>query len=184
MAFINMQDAQTLYELGNAVSGLRLKVTDLYAAPKVARQLQAGFQQRYLVTNWTQEYGDFFKAIKMEKTMMFFILILIVAVAAFNLVSSLVMIVTDKRPEIAILRTLGATPRTIMLIGARLHGRVGRYVVRFDRGRYIGLECDAVGGLYSATLSRTVYFFIGVFDRLFTVTLWSGQMCSIFVSLL
>lgn len=116
VAFINLQDAQALYGLGDAVSGLRLKVSDLYIAPRVANAIQTGFQQQYLVTNWTDEYGDYFKAIKLEKTMMFFILVLIVAVAAFNLVSSLVMIVTDKRPEIAILRTLGASPKTVMAI--------------------------------------------------------------------
>lgn len=115
VAFINMQDAQALYKMGNTVSGLRLKVTGLYVAPKVAAALQNGLRQRYMISNWTQDYGDYFKMIKMQKTIMFFILILIVAVAVFNLVSSLVMIVTDKQPEIAILRTLGATPRTIML---------------------------------------------------------------------
>lgn len=116
LAYINLQDAQALYGLGNSVTGLRLKVSDLYVAPQVADELQAGFQQQYLVSNWTQQYGDFFKTLKMEKTMMFFILALIIVVAVFNLVSSLVMIVTDKRPEIAILRTLGASSRTIMLI--------------------------------------------------------------------
>lgn len=116
LAYINMQDAQALYGLGSSVTGLRLKVSDLYAAPRVSQELAAGLQQRYLISNWTQQFGDFFKAIKMEKTMMFFILVLIIAVAAFNLVSSLVMIVTDKRPEIAILRTLGASPRMIMFI--------------------------------------------------------------------
>lgn len=116
VAFVNMQDAEALYNLGSGVSGLRLKVTDLYIAPQVTEKLRAGFQQEYMISNWTDEYGDFFRAIKMEKTMMFFILILIVAVAAFNLVSSLVMIVNDKRAEIAILRTLGASPRNIMAI--------------------------------------------------------------------
>jgi lipoprotein-releasing system permease protein len=115
-AMINMRDAQVLYELGDSVSGLRLKVPDLYAAPKVAASLQNTLSDQYVVSDWTEEYGSFFKAIRMEKSMMFFILVLIIAVAAFNLVSSLVMIVTDKRSEIAILRTLGASPREIMTI--------------------------------------------------------------------
>jgi lipoprotein-releasing system permease protein len=114
VAIINLRDAQALYSFGQSVSGLRLKVSDLYAAPKVSNQLQEKLPSRYLVSNWTQEYGTYFRAIRMEKSMIFFILILIVAVAAFNLVSTLVMVVTDKRAEIAILRTIGATPRMIM----------------------------------------------------------------------
>lgn len=114
IAYINLRDAQVLYNFGPNISSLRLKVSDLYAAPNVTYELQNGLNQQYLVSNWTQQYGDFFRAVKMEKTMMFFILVLIIAVAAFNLVSSLVMIVNDKQPEIAILRTLGASPKTIM----------------------------------------------------------------------
>jgi lipoprotein-releasing system permease protein len=140
IVFINMRDAQVLYNFGSAISGLRLKVTNLYAAPAVSEALQQGFQGNYLVSNWTQEYGDFFKAIKMEKTMMFFILILIVAVAAFNLVSSLVMIVNDKRPEIAILRTLGASPRSIMAI----------FMVQGCTVGFIGTLLGLIGGILLA----------------------------------
>lgn len=116
MVFINMQDAQALYKVGDSVTGLRLKVSDLNVAPKVANELQKDYRDQYLISDWTAQYGDYFRVVQMEKTMMFFILVLIVVVAAFNLVSSLVMIVTDKRPEIAILRTLGASPTRIMLI--------------------------------------------------------------------
>lgn len=116
VAYINLNDAQVLYGLGDNVTGLRLRVTDLYAAPTVAANLRTGLQQQYLVSDWTQQYGDFFRAIRMEKTMMFFILVLIIAVAAFNLVSSLVMIVNDKKPEIAILKTLGSSPKMVMII--------------------------------------------------------------------
>jgi lipoprotein-releasing system permease protein len=115
VAFIEMHDAQKLFKLQNNVSGLRLKVSDLYAAPKVTEQLQA-ILPNYSIGNWTQEFGPYFKAIQMEKSMMFIILILIIAIAAFNLVSTLVMVVADKRSEIAILRTLGASPKTIMAI--------------------------------------------------------------------
>ncbi len=114
-AFIEMHDAQKLFKLQDNVSGLRLKVTDLYAAPKVTDELQQALPN-YFVGNWTQEFGPYFKAIQMEKSMMFIILVLIIAIAAFNLVSTLVMVVTDKRSEIAILRTLGASPKTIMAI--------------------------------------------------------------------
>lgn len=115
VAFIELHDAQKLFKLQNNVSGLRLKVTDLYAAPKVTEQLQAALPQ-LSISNWTQEFGAYFKAIQMEKSMMFIILVLIIGIAAFNLVSTLVMVVTDKQSEIAILRTLGASPMTIMKI--------------------------------------------------------------------
>jgi lipoprotein-releasing system permease protein len=115
-AFINLKDAQTLYQYGNAVSALRLRVVDLYAAPEVARNLNTVLPDTFFANDWTQKYGTFFKAIAMEKTMMFIILLLIVGIAAFNLVSTLVMVVNDKRSDIAILRTMGATPGFIMRV--------------------------------------------------------------------
>jgi lipoprotein-releasing system permease protein len=115
VAYLYLGDAQKLYKLGDNVTGLRLKVSELYAAPRVTDDLIDKLSSsHYFVSNWTDEYGSFFQAIRMEKTMMFVILVLIIAVAAFNLVSSLVMVVTDKRAEIAILRTLGASPGSIM----------------------------------------------------------------------
>lgn len=117
LAFIQLEDAQKLMQLSdNAVTGLRLKVDDIYQAPIQAHTLEAQLGEAYHVGDWTENFGAFFDAIKMEKTMMFLILLLIIAVAAFNLVSSLVMIVNDKQAEIAILRTLGATPRMILSI--------------------------------------------------------------------
>ncbi|MCX7115529.1 MAG: lipoprotein-releasing ABC transporter permease subunit [Gammaproteobacteria bacterium] len=116
LAFIHLNDAQKLMHLGQAVSGLKLKIDEVYAAPRIAEKIQAQLGEAYDVGTWVDQFGAFFQAIKMEKTMMFFILILIIAVAAFNLVSSLVMIVNDKQAEIAILRTMGATPRIILSI--------------------------------------------------------------------
>lgn len=114
LAYIHLKDAQALFGLGTDVSGLRLKVDSPFAAPHIARQLAEKLPSQFLISNWTGQYGAFFKAIKLEKNMMFFILLLIIAVAAFNLVSSLVMVVTDKQSDIAILRTLGVTPKTIV----------------------------------------------------------------------
>lgn len=116
LAFINLEDAQKLFQLDDAVTGLRVKIKDVYSAPYLSQQLRAKLPRSTQVSNWTDQFGAFFKAVKMEKTMMFLILILIIAVAAFNLVSSLVMVVNDKQSEIAILRTLGAMPRTILAI--------------------------------------------------------------------
>jgi lipoprotein-releasing system permease protein len=116
LAFIQLKDAQLLMQMGDNVSGMKLKMHNVYQAPKLAQELANELGPDYSVGDWTLTYGPFFQAIKMEKTMMFFILLLIIAVAAFNLVSSLVMVVTDKQSEIAILRTIGTTPRMIMSI--------------------------------------------------------------------
>lgn len=115
VAFINMEDAQKLFLLGQRESGVHLKLDNLYQAPEVTKLLQQHLSPAYMITNWTVQFGAFFQALAMEKTMLFIVLLLIIAVAAFNLVSSLVMLVNDKRADIAILRTLGARPRTIMM---------------------------------------------------------------------
>lgn len=116
IAFINMNDAQKLFILGDSASGIQLKLQNFYNAPNLSKQLSAVLSDKYIISDWTQDYGAFFQAVKLEKTMMFLMLILIIAVATFNLVSMLVMVVADKKADIAILRTLGATPRTILSI--------------------------------------------------------------------
>jgi lipoprotein-releasing system permease protein len=115
LAFVSMRDAQVLFMLGQNVSGINLKINNMYDAPKVNYYISQQHQSLQ-VTDWTQTYGAIFKAVALEKTMMFLLLSLIIAVAAFNLVSSLVMTVTDKQADIAILRTMGATPGLIMRI--------------------------------------------------------------------
>ena len=114
LAVMHMDDAARLYHLGDRVTGVRLRLDDLFNAPRIARQLVQRMPGSYLVDDWTRQQANLFSAIQMEKRIMFIVLSLIVAVAAFNLVSTLVMVVTDKQADIAILRTLGATPRSIM----------------------------------------------------------------------
>ncbi|MDZ7750245.1 MAG: lipoprotein-releasing ABC transporter permease subunit [Gammaproteobacteria bacterium] len=114
LAIIHMEDAARLFRLDEGVSGVRLRLDDMFAAPRVSRLLAAELPGHYWVSDWTQQHVNFFRAIKTEKTVMFVILTLIVAVAAFNIVSTLVMVVTDKEADIAILRTLGVTPLSIM----------------------------------------------------------------------
>jgi len=116
LALIQIEDAAKLYQMPGSVSGLRLKLDDMFQAPRIARELVAGQFGSYYMSDWTQKHANFFRAIQIEKTMMFLILSLIIAVAAFNIVSTLVMVVTDKAADIAILRTLGATPNTVLLI--------------------------------------------------------------------
>ncbi|NBC47637.1 MAG: lipoprotein-releasing ABC transporter permease subunit [Gammaproteobacteria bacterium] len=114
--FMPMADAARLMRLGEAAEGVRLKLTDMWDAPQVAREIRYSLDGLYQVSDWTQVHRNFFAALRTEKRMMAIILFLIVAVAAFNIVSTLVMVVTDKRADIAVLRTLGASPRRIMAI--------------------------------------------------------------------
>ncbi|MCB2263820.1 MAG: lipoprotein-releasing ABC transporter permease subunit [Candidatus Thiosymbion ectosymbiont of Robbea hypermnestra] len=114
--FLHLADAARLMRLGEGVTGVRLKLTDLFAAPRLVREIAYDLGGLYRIIDWTQHHQNFFAALRIEKRMMSIILFLIVAVAAFNIVSTLVMVVTDKRPDIAILRTLGASPSRIMAI--------------------------------------------------------------------
>jgi len=113
---IHMADAARLKRTGGKAQGVRLLVDDLFAAPWVAREAAQMLSGRYYVSDWTKTHGNLFQAIRMEKTMIGLLLMFIVAVAAFNIVSTLVMVVTDKTADIAILRTMGATPGRIMRI--------------------------------------------------------------------
>ncbi len=115
-AYINMQDAQKIMRFSDGVTGLNVKLNDFYQAPSAGKAFFNLFQGQYRVYDWTFLNGTFFEAVKLEKTMMFIILTLIIAVAAFNILSMLVMVVTDKQADIAILRTMGAQPITITRI--------------------------------------------------------------------
>jgi lipoprotein-releasing system permease protein len=116
LAYINLKDAAVLYRMGEQVTGLRLKLTDLFIAPRLVRELALSLGGGYYVDDWTRKHANFFRSIQLTKSAMFLILLLVVAVAAFNIVSTLVMVVKDKRTDIAILRTLGASPRGILTI--------------------------------------------------------------------
>jgi lipoprotein-releasing system permease protein len=147
LAVVHIEDAQKLLRMGDGVSGVRLKLVDLFQAWHVARDLADRMGEFYRVRDWSRDHANFFRAIKMEKTVMFVILSLIVAVAAFNLVSSLVMLVTDKQADIAILRTLGLTPRSVM----------GVFMVQGTLIGVVGIVLGLVGGvLLTLNLHRVV----------------------------
>jgi lipoprotein-releasing system permease protein len=116
LALIHLRDAQTLYQLGEAVSGVRLKLDDLFASRAVAQELLATLPRELYASDWTRSHANFFRAVEIEKRMMFIILALIILVATINIVSTLVVAVADKQADIAILRTLGAAPRSILQI--------------------------------------------------------------------
>jgi lipoprotein-releasing system permease protein len=150
LVLIHLEDAQRLYRMGDRVSGVRLKVDDLFAAPRIARELLRYLDAGVFVTDWTRDHANFFRAVAIEKNMMFLILSLIVAVAAFNIVSTLVMAVTDKKADIAILRTLGASPASIMQI----------FIVQGALIGCIGLAAGVIGGVALAWNVETVVPFL------------------------
>ena len=158
LALIHMDDAAKLYRMGDAVSGLRLKLDDLFDAPEMARTLSQKLETTgaFYITDWTQQHANFFKAVQLEKKVMFIILTLIVAVAAFNIVSTLVMAVTDKRADIAIMRTFGASPRSIMQIFMIQGALIG----------IIGTLAGAVLGVITALNIETIVPFL---ERIFKV---------------
>ncbi|MDP6190553.1 MAG: FtsX-like permease family protein, partial [Gammaproteobacteria bacterium] len=114
LAIMHMHDASRLKRLGGGAEGLRLKLQDLFTASALAKSVAGSLPGDYWTSNWTHSHGNLFQAIQLERRMLALLLLLIVAVAAFNIVSTLVMLVVDKQGDIAILRTLGATPADIM----------------------------------------------------------------------
>jgi lipoprotein-releasing system permease protein len=149
LALINIEDAQRLYRL-DGVTGVRLKVDDLFLAPLVARDLWQKMPVQADIRDWTLNHSNFFRAVQIEKRVMFIILTLIVAVAAFNIVSAQVMVVTDKQADIAILRTLGAAPASIMAI----------FIVQGALIGFIGTAIGVIGGILLAVNIGTVVPFI------------------------
>lgn len=158
LALIHMDDAAKLYRMDDKVSGVRLKLDDLFQAPAVARQLAGHLQNQgvYYISDWTEQHANFFRAVQMEKRVMFIILALIVAVAAFNIVSTLVMAVTDKRADIAIMRTFGASPRSIMLI----------FIVQ---GALIGVIGTVVGAVIGVLVALNIGTIVPFIEQLFQV---------------
>ncbi len=144
LAFINLEQAQKLYAMKDKVSGIRLKVDDLFNAKKITHEVIDSLQSnQYYGVDWTEQKANFIKALNLEKQMIGIILSLIIAVAAFNIVSMMVMVVTDKKADIAILRTLGMTPNRIVKIF-------------FYQGLTIGLIGITIGSILGVLLSLNI----------------------------
>jgi lipoprotein-releasing system permease protein len=161
--FININDAGKLFSLHKSITGLQIKLVDPGDSPEVMQQLKQDFAKKYTFTDWCESYGDFFAAIKMEKTVMWCILVLIVAVAAFNLVSSLVMMVTDKKTDIAILRTMGASRKSIMAIF-------------IFQGSIIGLVGTLLGLVLGLVLASNITLIVECIQELFNVRFISADV--------
>jgi lipoprotein-releasing system permease protein len=156
LALMHIEDAQKLFRLEGGVSGVRLKLEDLFRATQVAYELSAQLGPEYYVSDWTMQNANFFRAVQIEKRMMFLIVFLIIAVAAFNIISSLVMAVKDKQPDIAILRTLGATPASITKI----------FLVQ---GALIGIVGTALGLLGGISLALNVDVVVPFIEQVFGI---------------
>ena len=163
LALIHIADAQKLYRMDNNVSGVRLKLHDMFQAPQVVRDLANALNGVYYISDWTQQHANYFRAIQIEKRMLSLILALIIAVAAFNIVSTLVMAVTDKQSDIAILRTLGASPRSIMKI----------FIVQ---GTFIGVAGTILGTTGGILLAYNVGEMIAFIEWLFNVEFLSNEI--------
>lgn len=116
LAFVHLGDAQRLFRLGDGVTGIRLATREMYRAPEIVREVGLALGEPVMVSDWTRRHVNFFRSIQITKSILFVILLMVVAVAAFNIVSTLVMVVRDKQSDIAILRTIGAAPSGILRI--------------------------------------------------------------------
>jgi lipoprotein-releasing system permease protein len=162
LALIHLEDSQKLYRMGSSVSGISGSLKNLDLAPRVAYELEDKFSNGIYVSDWTRQNANYFSVVAMEKKMMFIILSLIVLVAAFNIVSTLVMAVTDKQADIAILRTLGASPKSIMQI----------FMVQGMLIGLIGMGLGVIGGILLALNIGTIVPFI---EHLFGVQFLSKE---------
>ncbi len=163
VALMHLDDASRIFQLDGRASGLRVKLDDLFEAPRVSRELAGDLGGRFWVRDWTQHHANFFKALRTEKVVMFIILTLIVAVAAFNIVSALTMVVTDKESDIAILRTLGATPGNIMTI----------FIVQ---GTVIGVVGTLLGALGGIGLADNVETIVPAIEQAFRTKFLSPEI--------
>jgi lipoprotein-releasing system permease protein len=154
MAVIHLDDAAKLFRLDDGVSGLRIKLDDLFNAPQITHAMSERLKENYIVSDWTHAHNNFFAAVQTEKRVMFIILLLIVTVAAFNIVSTLVMVVTDKRSDIAILKTQGLTSGAVM----------GIFIVL---GTIIGVTGTIIGTIGGILLASNVETIVPAIENFF-----------------
>lgn len=163
MAMIHLDDAGKLFRIDPAVSGLRLKLDDLFNAPRITQSIADTLGYEFAVSDWTKAHSNFFRAVKTEKRVMFIILLLIVAVAAFNIVSTLVMVVTDKRGDIAILKTQGLSNPAVM----------GIFIVL---GCVIGVVGTVIGTLGGVALALNVSTIVPAIEKAFGVQFMAADV--------
>lgn len=156
LAFINMSDAQKLYLKKGTITGVRLAVTEIYEAPSIVREVALANGELVLVSDWTRRHVNFFRSIQITKSILFVILLMVIAVAAFNIVSTLVMVVKDKQSDIAILRTVGARPSSILRIFV-------------TQGSIVGLVGTLAGVVFGVLLALNLEAIVGFFETVFGI---------------
>ena len=156
LAFVNIADAQRLYRKRESVSGVRLNVTDIYEAPAIVREVALENGELVLVSDWTRRHVNFFRSIQITKSILFVILMMVIAVAAFNIVSTLVMVVKDKQADIAILRTIGARPMSILKIF-------------ITQGSIVGVAGTLAGVIFGMLLALNLESIIRFFESVFGI---------------
>jgi len=163
LAVIHIEDAAKLLRYNQQVSGIRIKADNVLQAASLSHKVSRELSKPHFTSDWSRTHGSLFRAIKMEKTMMFILLSFIIAVAAFNIVSTLVMVVTDKQSDIAILRTLGASPSTIM----------GIFMIQGGFNGFLGTSLGLIGGV---TLSLTLSDFVAWIEKTFGIAVMPGDV--------
>jgi lipoprotein-releasing system permease protein len=162
-AYVHLADAARLYRKGDQVTGLRLKLADMFQAPRVVREIALALGGGYYIDDWTRKHANFFRSIQLTKTVMFVILLLVVGVAAFNIISTLVMVVKEKQPDIAILRTVGASPRSVL-------------VIFVTQGAAIGAIGTAAGVALGVLLSFNLEMLVHALERLLGTQFMDAQV--------
>jgi len=156
LAFISIGDAQRLYRKRDTVTGVRLSVTEVYASPEIVREVAREHGELVLVSDWTRVHVNFFRSIQITKSILFVILLMVIAVAAFNIVSTLVMVVKDKQADIAILRTIGAKPSSILKIFV-------------TQGSIVGVAGTAAGVVAGVLIALNLESIVGFFETVFGI---------------
>ena len=154
MAYMHLQDAAKLFSFKDKINGVRLKLTDLFEAPRITREIENNFGEDFWVRDWSKQHKNFFRALKTEKTVMFIILLMMISVAALNIVSTLMMTVTDKESDIAILRALGMRPSSIMTI----------FIIQ---GAFIGFFGTVIGVAAGVPVALNVFEIVSWLEQLF-----------------
>jgi len=163
LAFINISDAQKLYRKKGVVTGIRLAVTDIFEAPAIVREVALENGAVVLISDWTRRHVNFFRSIQITKSILFVILLLVVAVAAFNIVSTLVMVVKDKQADIAIMRTIGARPMSILKIFV-------------TQGSVIGIAGTLAGVIFGVLLAVNLESIVSGFETVFGIKFLAAEV--------
>jgi len=163
LAFISMRDAQRLFRLGEAVTGVRISVTDIFDAPGIVQEVALAGGGGVLVSDWTRSHVNFFRSIQITKSILFVIMLMVIAVATFNIVSTLVMVVKDKQSDIAILRTFGTSPQSILLV----------YVTQ---GTVIGVVGTLLGMIFGVLFTLNIENIVEFMEATFGITFLASEV--------